>query len=127
MMRSGLCRTAAQARGAARRRAAGAHCGRSFASAGCAPSDGAGAPRWALGFVAGLTYEDLGVTFDEAYSLLQDVPEQQIRDFEDELLAKHGQRVVFGSKDVSVVDTITPPEVPGPLGDRTGNRLTQKP
>ena len=57
------------------------------------------------GFLCGLTYESNGLSFQENYDLLRDVPIEDIEEWERGHYEDHGQRVVYGSKDVSVIDT----------------------
>lgn len=57
------------------------------------------------GFLCGLTFEANGLTFEENYDLLQGVSSDIIEEWEQGHYEDHGQRVVYGSKDVSVIDT----------------------
>jgi hypothetical protein len=57
------------------------------------------------GFLSGLTYETNGLSFEENYDLLKEIPTEEIEEWERGHFKDHGQRVVYGSKDVSVIDT----------------------
>ena len=55
--------------------------------------------------VAALTHSELGVSYDEACDLLEDVPVTTLRDFEQRLCEELGQEVVGSSREVTVFDT----------------------
>lgn len=59
------------------------------------------------GLLAGTTFEQLGTTFDEAFRLLGEVPARELREWEADLLRSDGTRVVFGSREVTVLETTT--------------------
>ena len=62
---------------------------------------------FARGLLAGLTHEEAGVDFDEAYSLVQDLPQETLLEFEDQLWENAGKRIVYATKAVSVIDCYT--------------------
>lgn len=57
------------------------------------------------GFLAGLTYGANGLGFEDSLDLLMDVPEETLVEWERGHFEEHGQRVVFGTPLLSVVDT----------------------
>ena len=57
------------------------------------------------GFLAGLTYGLNGLSYEDSYDLISDVPIQDLKDWENGHFLEHRQRVVFGTQELSVVDT----------------------
>jgi hypothetical protein len=58
--------------------------------------------------VAGLTYREMGVEFEDAVELLGEIPQEQLREFQDTLLSDEGKSVVFSNEELSVLDNSEP-------------------
>jgi hypothetical protein len=59
----------------------------------------------ARGLLAGLTHTDLDMTFDDAWEVLGEVDEDDLKEFEVELLQDHAHRIVVSTKEITVLDT----------------------
>jgi spermidine synthase len=75
------------------------------AAAAAAAAAGAADVKW---LVAGLTHRDLGVEFTEAVELLDGIPPEQLREFQEALLSGEGKSVVYSNMKLSVIDSAEP-------------------
>ncbi len=64
------------------------------------------------GFLAGLTYQSNNLSFDEQYELASEVPEEEIKEWEEGHYIEHGQKIVYGSKYLTVLDSEMKSDLP---------------